>query len=1604
MQLKLDDADPLLLYFSPELDARHRTHVNYSAELVSLRMNGFFNVPWGKHTLHVQPTLPVYLSAFRQAHPDFLVPWLNAPKTNAAQALRSALNAPSSDSAMRFAFPAPRLDPHAFADQEQNAWRLARDNYRMDSGGQAADWLNRLGQTRRDYPPARQTVAVLWRQRTFYREILPASQPGDEPSQPLIFPPTRLSELFKPQRPIAVSHPTLEQAGELFVSGRFAPVPLAQAPPLLYRLPDRSYDSELRIAAVAAGSARTRFFVQFDREKPIEVSVDAKLAVPANELEPSTALAALRVLEQETQQSTDRVAGQPVGEFDLPFPMSEPGLIVMPLPQHVRQVAIFQESPAVPVKVSVACRAAKPFEFSEAGLLSLLSQTAPEAVLRSLADPHEPPSEAPESLRQLHNHFLPLSRLLNAHRLDFSKSVNPDFAPPNARLSSAETGQLKQNAANLERAGQLIEASENWNRIFWEGNPNDRSDAALSLMRDLDALGEDFLAAQYARYTLLKATAPEFPAAAVALLEKAARQADDPEQLEQLRAFLFTKCPCPRHLADLVEAFSVNSRDEMVLSAGWLLPDDRRPIELMLAAALHLNWWQTFDQLVDGLPPETKSFWQAQRDLAFYHFAEAETNLKQAGNRGAEMLRALEEGRRIRERLAAPGLNERLEALFAWEQWLAHQPGPRDWRDADDVAVQYSGAELLFNCEQNQFANYFRAEPGKPVRLRFVGPLRLRIDARPLLGLPFDKPVDDWLEIAEYGITNRVPVLQCVPNPSLQLTTASNSLVGVKTTASVEWGPGLHEVDVSLAGRSGLIYVQQERAILPTRILPTLNTERMRSVLTARQPSSTPPGGRITQANGLWWVPPELASRPPERGDSSKPELAAGRDTTSDISGSAGLTEVQRLRLALRLTTSPEQSTNFSTPALQALPAAEQWLAACRWQQWTDFTNWNALPDVDRANYLMATHRIRELLDSNSPREVRERLNSLLQVTELSPAWRKEAQCLAESLAAQTNCPADCKNILIRMTHDLTWAPLPISPTSAGMRPIPVRADESQDPGVRIRRALLPPAETNQFTISAQNAFTASMTLQHPAEVQLSAELAKAGFTPLAPLTVSLQIDALEVQSFPLTPFAPVARTNFALPEGPHLVRVWIADPVVNQFVRIGFAGQSEAATNSIWSQSLTEAASENRFLHSATATQPIRFSWRGPALLRLDESRDGQTFSQFRFVPPGDQTVDIPPAPGRAESWYRIFVRATDTNQPESRLVWATREPQAVPPPESRLPEAVPPDRAQVADYYRLGGQEDGTWTADVMYVHRKPFEIDLQAKGVINKFVEVGAAYREMKPDEAIWFSTEALARVHQPGDLTLGLAERIEGRPRVLPINWAWSGEAYAGSTGPQQQNINGSLSSSFEIGPRLHLNEKLDDYPVAGFFANYLTLNPARVVNLNYIDHDLYTQFRYQHRYGWMLGNQIEYRPWLDALLAGSVDAASNENFSTDHWGMRFSWNQLLGPLRTEIGYRFTRFLSDSDRTKPYWKQGLTGGLFAEYWLNGRHHIEVGAQIRHDWPQSGNSYFLVLSWDFSNGRGYRDRGPKETGFRDLRNRSIPAAFNNSFQPGPPGATLP
>jgi len=1605
LQVTLDGADAVPLLLCPELDARHRTRVNGLTEPVSASMNGFLDVPYGNHHLHIQASAPVYLSVFRQSRPDFLLPRFNGPATNIMQPSCSPLERVPELSVLGSKRLSPSLSAGDRVTMEQAAWRLARDNGPMDAGAQAADWLDRLVSTRQDYPAAQRTAETLWHRRTVYREVLPASLSRGEPLRPALFAPGSLQPLFKPERDVAVYNPTLGQVAGMFAEGHFTAVPPGLSRALLYELPARTYDSRLRIAATTSSATRNHLLVQFDQEAPFPVSLDAATVVPKSELGASASFATLRVLEQEAHLPNS-VSGHPFGEFDLPYPLSEPGVIELLLPQRVRQVRIRMHEAAAPILTSVAYRAAKPFGLGETGYLVLLNRVGSPAAMRQLAYPHDTPETAPEPLRELGNHLLPLTRLVGAQFRDFTNRLDLASLPPQSQhpLGSEEASMLRDSAVNLEREGQLIEATATWNRLFWDGAAADRSEVALAITRCLESQGEDFLAAQYARYVLMTCPDPQIATAAVSLLEKAARRTADAEQLEELRSFVFQRYPSPKTLAGLTEALALNGHHELALSAGLILPREDRPAEQMLGAALRQNWWQTFDQLVDGLREnDAKHFWRAQKHLAFHQFVEAERELKQAGEKGCETLRALQEGTQIREQLAAPELAERLEALFAWEQWQWEQPGPKIWRTAKDIFQEGFATEQLFNSEQNRFTTYFRADRARPVQLRFLGPLRLQVEVRPILEMPFEEPVNDWLEVAEYGITNRTPVSQCIPNPTLQFSTRRNARAGMKTVATLEWGPGWHEVEVTLARHSGLIRVLQEQPLMPTRILPALNSHRINFVLRGDQaPLPTQNQDHAGRQHGLWWVPPDMAHpRPPLYPVNLQ---TVGLVADHGAATSAGLTDIERLRLSLRTELEAGRALEYDSQLLQELPPSEQWLATCRAQRWHEFTHWASLPDSAQMSGWLATDRIRELLDSAAPRDILQRLITLLEISELFPAWREEAQCLAEFLAAETNYPPGSRRILFRLTRDRIWTPLNISPLSAGVRPLQVPSDLTQDPSTRLRRALLQPAGTNQFTLSGQSVFTASMTLQRPARVQLHAEPVKAGFSPLAPLTVLLQPDDLEVQRLSLTPPGPEATTHFSLSEGTHLVRVWIENPAVNQWVRLTLSGSSDEGTNALWSQPLAEIAHERRFFHAATPAQPVRFPAKGPALLRVDEDRDGKFVSHLRLIQRGEQTVEIPSAPGRTASWYQVFSRDTQTNRPQTRVTSSMRDPKEVPPAELHLPESAAPSQAQLRDYYRLGGQESGTWTPAVLLVHRRPFEISTSQNTIENEFIEANVAYRKATPSETIWFKTEALGRLHQPGDLTVGLSERVEGHPQTLPFDWTWMGEAFVGTVGPQQEDVQWALHTKLELGQRFRLNRKLDWYPSAGLFARYLSLDSATAGQYDYIDQDLFTTFRSEQRWGGILGSRLEYRPWLDTLLRGSVHLMSNEDFTPDNWGVHLSWTQLMGPFQARTAYRFRHFLKDPDRSSASLLQGVSAGLYAEHWVSGRHRVEVGVQYSYNWPDSGDSYFLVLRWDFSQGRRYKDYAPHEMAFRDLRSRRFPGAFNNLLEPGLPGMNEP
>lgn len=1603
LQLRLDDQAAVPMVLVPELEGERGMNLLRALGPISKRALGFVSIPEGKHQLHIKPSVPVYLSVYKQPTRQFLLPKLNAPKLPTMQITPLAQPPPLRDIAPAILSTPDRLSVLELLQLEQSAWFFSIDNTFRDAGGQAAELIKRVSQLRHDYPETRQTTARLWRNRTFYREVLPVCGSTGLHFERAFFVRQSLAPLFGEEQSVVVIDPTLEQVCSALADGHFAPVPIMQTNALIYILPPRSFDSKLCVAVLAVEPKPAHFFVQFDQAAPIRVDISGDQGRFGLELSASRVVAMLRALEHEAHISLRTQAAVPFGEFDLPMSVANPGVFELPLSKTVQVVRVYQEMPSPPLKVSVAYRAAKPFDLTEPDYLALLQQIGSDEALALFTNPMNVGGNATEQHKLISSHFMPLYRLLKAHYADFSKALEPIYTEHTSTegLSEGDLFDLKTKAKEFEAQGLYIEAIGQWNRIFWSGTLPDRVDASLQIMRLLQLMGEEHLASQYARFALCIAPPQQLPDSAITYLAQNASLANDTEQLERLRGFIFMRCPCDRHLRELVEAFAANNKDEAVLTAGLLLPIDQRPVIPMLIAALHMNWWDTFDQLVESLPTaEEKRFWHAQKNLALFRFADAERELEQSGVLGQQMLRALRDGLRIRNQLGSNRFVDRLTALFEWEQWQATHPGPKMWVDAGNIVSESVGGELVFNCELNSYLQCYCAERDRPVKLNFLGPVRLRIEVRPIIKLPFDSALDDWVEITEYGVTHRVPVTGCAPNPALQLVSRSNAFAGMKTTVDLDFGPGLHELQVRLASNACLVRVLREHPALPLRVLPVLNTHHVKLLLKPdSKNSSAYQAGRIEQHEHVRILPVKLARPTFLRQTVSSDDLL-----NLDTIFGPELTPVERLRFLLRTDFCGKTTLGLDATVLHALPIAEQWLAVRRWNRFDLFTQWDALPEVEYANYLIATRQINKLLDSQTPRDILQRLNTLLQVSELFPSWRLQAQSIAELLVAEVGLKPGCKEFMDRMRKYTSWVPLPLTPQSAGLRAVQFQCDFPQHPASRLRHALLQPTGSDKITIGAESIFSASINLNRNVDLEVETELAKAGLMPLAPLTVVMELDGTEVCRLNLTPTERLLRTNLAVREGEHILRAWIDEPVVNHFVRIRLTERTVQSAGLTGVNSLVQAALEKRFFHLATTSQPVRFYWTGPALLRVDQWDNGRFGHQLRFLPEGEQLVEVYPPTGESEALYKFFLLAVRTNQSHAQPVVVMRTIEPIPAPQLELPVTGTPSHVHLNDYYPLGGQEDGTWTIGLMYARRRPFELDKKLDPVVNEFVQANAVYRQLSVDETLWSRTEALARLHTSGDITLGAEQRIERRPERSCMDLLWLGEAYFGTVGGGQQDLGATLYTEFEIGPRIKLTRKLECYPSAVLFARYMTLSASSATRYEYVDQDLYTPFKHAHRWGIIASGQVNYKPWLDTLVKCNFELASNEDFSPDSCGVRLSVAQLIGSVRSELGWRLKQYFSDSDRASSALAQSVSVGAYWERWITGQHRLELGVQYRHDWPNAGSGYFVVMRCDFGRGRGYRDHGPRESPFGDLRSSRLPAAFNNTFELSHTGSSMP
>jgi hypothetical protein len=1570
-----------------ELEQRHRLRLDGQLRFMSSPAEFYLAVPSGRHQIELEAVSDVLIAMDRQELPDYLVPGLNEPKVGAERLLRqwnaAVADVPIAHSLTNLFAGWPALAPLGF--WEQWAWSLARDNQVRDSGAQAADIMQRLSRQRPDYPKIRSTANKLSGLHTFYRELLPANKSGEDSvvSGWIVSP--QLRDQNQPDRPWLFSEASAAKAIRRIPSQLFVPIPLSPAAGLIYHVPPRAHESELRLGVLGGFSTNTtRIQVQYDNQEPLQLEFRIPLHTRILEMQPAY------------EQVLSAMTAFPANSRHLCS-----NTVELSLPASVRTIRVWGEKAGEhSIKVAVAYRTARPFSLDETEHLALLDRLGSAMVLSNLVDELAltasslpvseiaatsplttarlaSTAEAIEAILKLdlQNQWIPLKRLVLSRAREFVKGLDKPKRGSDSvsEISDQEIEALYRLAHEREANNRWLDALGVWSRLSQD--PRSYAEGWSGVGRCLPHLGEPYLAEQYLRVLMvygLDATNRQQGFNALQAIYLATENDEAMDTLQTVRALA---CPCPVHISDWLPALARSGQPEIALQIGLALPCENRPAGLLLRLAWQQSWWQAYQRLVEDLPDmEQRNFWLGWKAVAHGHYDEAKSSWKQAGKQGDAYWNALEQGLAIRSRLMAANGAGRLQTIRAWEEWWSNHPGARVWESRPELVRSFAGTALVYSRQRDLYASYFVAQPDRPVVMRMNGPGRIRLDTRLVLPRSSTEPVNDWLWIREGQHTNRFPLTQILPSENLTLSDEQGEVApGTSSSMVLSLGAGCHELSVAAASHAVLIQVQLEQPEMRMEILPWIELERIQTLCESHSRTAT-----ILETN-------------------------VAKDSA---------TSVEAVRVALRYTCDPwlpgEIDVRWLESLLVELSPEERWLVVLRTGQWSWIFNhqdlfssdaiisaWKVTGQIDR--WLQA-------LASEQPGEITDRLAALLEIADLYPEWRERAQIAGEMLVSNNALSTECQGLLARLVTDRDWVLLPVTPRSAGVRWIETPVDTPETMNLRVRQVLLPPASPSCVTLSGASVLSMALRLTQPTRIVTKIWLDRAGFQPLTPMKAVVQVDDLPPVWLPLGPENRWQQSDFAIPAGEHRLRLWIDDPVINQMVRVELSESPKFPgdpRNAPMSERLIR---EQRLYHRATVSEPVRFAISGPKLIRIEEWKPAAPIIRYREIAAGSQTVNLLPSDGDTEGFFRIFCRVTRPESLRSRR--PVQHPGWMPivAPRFILPERTKPTALAITDHYRMGRQEDGTWTLGLQGVQRFPFDLADTRDRVKNRFLELDAVYRYQNRNETLWMRTDALARQHHQGDGTYGLRQAIMGDPVDSTINWRWEGEAYLGNlTDPLP-----SMSDSWETGlhtaafinQRRPFNERAQHTPFAGAFGHYSTLDSLEATRFDYLDQDVFSQYRGEHRWGWTIGDAVEYRPWLDTEWQATISLASNEDlnpFAPDHWGIQLAWRQLLGPARVNAGYQLKHFLADDDRDSDLFRQALSLEVLWEHWIRGRHRLEAGGLLRHHWPEREFSCYLVLNWHFSAGRFLRDFHPRETDFRRLRHQRIPAESNNSSSPG-------
>lgn len=554
-----------------------------------------------------------------------------------------------------------------------------------------------------------------------------------------------------------------------------------------------------------------------------------------------------------------------------------------------------------------------------------------------------------------------------------------------------------------------------------------------------------------------------------------------------------------------------------------------------------------------------------------------------------------------------------------------------------------------------------------------------------------------------------------------------------------------------------------------------------------------------------------------------------------------------------------------------------------------------------------------------------------------------------------------------------SWQSLPVSHGGQGYRSVSPDHWTALSPRQRSRQELSQwPSQAR--LLDPQRPLQIKLYAASAGEYVLRLHTTQPFFLTPQPARAQLRLDQEALMEIPLAA-EQVTQVPLSLAAGYHQFHLSISQRHPNQLFYISIAGLEQDSR-----QVLNFAV--------ATSDAPLVWELEQPAILRIDRWQDGQIHSQWQIQEQagalqlgadGDAAQQLLRV---SQLVYQAAASATDNGPTSSEQALQAGIRYHPPALAAAPPLPAPPTRPAVVDTLPRGGQEDGTWRYQLN--HRRIRPLSDEDNRQPDRYLEFAAAYLQADADARHFSDLSVRYRLRQGGLSAGGDSYGVAARHlrRLGQDQWQWRSQARAlGQHDGGRLNWSASLRSSLTYIDTW--NAHWYQLPQVELFARHVQRNSTDADAV--LDNQVYTRYQDQHAYGYRLGDTWVYQPDLHTQLRLGLVLSSNERLA--------SWDNFSHRLELR------RYLQDSDIT-GYWRRRYA--FQDRHRSRASHNDQLGLRLNWELSKSRSRRWTLdisadydlqsanpvlnfgLSWDRSNGRGYRDDPPGAIHFRELRDQ--------------------